>query len=117
MLAKRFEEQRCLIVISDGWGHMGYENVWTIKEAVDDMIKRGVIVIGRCGKPKGWTAFFIYILQNTNQKIWLKNSGQSTQNSPAKTLETQPKTEIWNSTRSFDMWKSIIIYLKRKHEF
>lgn len=37
MLAKRFEEQRCLIVISDGWPY-GYANMpLTLKECVDDL--------------------------------------------------------------------------------
>jgi hypothetical protein len=46
MLAKRFEEQRCLIVISDGWPH-GYPNMPAVlKEHVDDLLRKGVIVIG-----------------------------------------------------------------------
>ena len=46
MLAKRFEEQRCLIVISDGWPY-GYSNMpIALKECVDDMLKKGVIVLG-----------------------------------------------------------------------
>jgi hypothetical protein len=46
MLAKRFEEQRCLIVISDGWP-MGYENMPEIlKKAVENLLNRGVIVLG-----------------------------------------------------------------------
>jgi len=37
MLAKRFEEQRCLIVISDGWPD-GYPNMSAeLKECVDDL--------------------------------------------------------------------------------
>jgi uncharacterized protein (DUF849 family) len=46
MLAKRFEEQRCLIVISDGWPH-GYPKMSTVlKESVDSLLRKGVIVIG-----------------------------------------------------------------------
>jgi len=46
MLAKRFEEQRCLIVISDGWPY-GYPDMpITLKECVDDLLRKGVIVIG-----------------------------------------------------------------------
>jgi nitric oxide reductase activation protein len=46
MLAKKFEEQRCLIVISDGWPY-GYANMaMALKECVDDLLKKGVIVIG-----------------------------------------------------------------------
>jgi hypothetical protein len=46
MLAKRFEEQRILIAISDGWPY-GYENMpVALRESVNMMLKRGVIVIG-----------------------------------------------------------------------
>jgi hypothetical protein len=46
MLAKRFEEQRVLIVISDGWPY-GYVNMpIALKEGVDDLIRKNVIVIG-----------------------------------------------------------------------
>ena len=46
MLAKRFEEQRVLIVISDGWPY-GYVNISiALKEGVDDLLRKGVIVIG-----------------------------------------------------------------------
>jgi Mg-chelatase subunit ChlD len=46
MLAKRFEEQRILVVISDGWPY-GYPNMpIALKENVDDLLKKGVIVIG-----------------------------------------------------------------------
>jgi Mg-chelatase subunit ChlD len=46
MLAKRFEEQRILIVISDGWPY-GYENMpIAVKDSVTDLLRKGVIVIG-----------------------------------------------------------------------
>jgi hypothetical protein len=46
MLAKRFEEQRVLIVISDGWPY-GYANMpIALKEGVDDLLRKNVIVIG-----------------------------------------------------------------------
>jgi nitric oxide reductase activation protein len=46
MLAKRFEEQRILIVISDGWPY-GYTNMpIALKEDVDDLLRKGVIVFG-----------------------------------------------------------------------
>jgi hypothetical protein len=46
MLAKRFEEQRILVVISDGWPY-GYANMpIALKENVDELLKKGVIVIG-----------------------------------------------------------------------
>jgi Mg-chelatase subunit ChlD len=46
MLAKRFEEQRVLVVISDGWPY-GYANMpISLKESVDDLVRKNVIVIG-----------------------------------------------------------------------
>jgi Mg-chelatase subunit ChlD len=46
MLAKRFEEQRVLIVISDGWPY-GYQSMpIALKENVDELLRKGVIVIG-----------------------------------------------------------------------
>jgi hypothetical protein len=46
MLAKRFEEQRVLVVISDGWPY-GYPNMpVSLKETVDNLVKKNVIVIG-----------------------------------------------------------------------
>ncbi len=46
MLAKRFEEQRVLIVISDGWPY-GYTNMpIVLKTNVDELLAKGVIVLG-----------------------------------------------------------------------
>ena len=46
MLAKRFEEQRVLVVISDGWPY-GYERMsFELKKNVDELLRKGVIVIG-----------------------------------------------------------------------
>jgi nitric oxide reductase activation protein len=46
MLAKRFEEQRVLVVISDGWPY-GYANMpISLKETVDELVRKNVIVIG-----------------------------------------------------------------------
>jgi hypothetical protein len=46
MLAKRFEEQRVLVVVSDGWPY-GYANMpIALKETVDSLIRKNVIVIG-----------------------------------------------------------------------
>jgi nitric oxide reductase activation protein len=46
MLAKRFEEQRILVAISDGWPH-GYQDMpLALKQNVDSLLSKGVIVIG-----------------------------------------------------------------------
>jgi len=58
MLAKRFEEQRCLIVVSDGWPY-GYPNMpLALKECVDDLLRKGVIVIGVGVETKRMGNFF-----------------------------------------------------------
>jgi hypothetical protein len=46
ILTKRYDEQRCLVVISDGWPY-GYQNIPTaLKESIDTLVEKGVIVIG-----------------------------------------------------------------------
>jgi Mg-chelatase subunit ChlD len=46
ILAKRYDEQRFLIVISDGWPY-GYENVSdALRESIESVQKKGIIVIG-----------------------------------------------------------------------
>jgi uncharacterized protein YegL len=46
MLAKRFEEQRCLIIISDGWPYGYAEMPQTLKKVVNELLNKGVIVLG-----------------------------------------------------------------------
>jgi len=46
ILAKRYDEQRVLVVISDGWPH-GYPEIYgALKESIDNLLKKGVIIIG-----------------------------------------------------------------------
>ena len=46
ILAKRYDEQRVLVVISDGWPH-GYPEIYhALKESTDNLLKKGVIIIG-----------------------------------------------------------------------
>jgi hypothetical protein len=46
ILAKRYDEQRFLMVISDGWPY-GYENMSDVlRESIDAAEKKGIIVIG-----------------------------------------------------------------------
>ncbi len=46
ILAKRYDEQRVLIVISDGLPH-GYPGIdFALKENIDKLLKKGVIIIG-----------------------------------------------------------------------
>jgi nitric oxide reductase activation protein len=46
VLGKRFDEQRFLIVISDGWPY-GYENIDDkLSKTINALQKKGVIIIG-----------------------------------------------------------------------
>ncbi|MEM2099234.1 MAG: hypothetical protein QXU99_05790 [Candidatus Bathyarchaeia archaeon] len=46
VLLKRFDEQRCLVVISDGWPY-GYPNIpLALQESIDSLVKKGVLVFG-----------------------------------------------------------------------
>ena len=46
ILAKRYDEQRVLVVISDGWPY-GYDDMpAALAESIDMLLKKGVIVIG-----------------------------------------------------------------------
>jgi Mg-chelatase subunit ChlD len=46
ILTKRYDEQRCLVVISDGWPY-GYADMPTaLKESIETLIKKDVILIG-----------------------------------------------------------------------
>ena len=88
MLAKRFEEQRCLIVISDGWPY-GYPNMpEALKESVNDLLKKGVIVIGIGVETDRMGNFFKLHSSIYRQKDLINMFGALYANSSAKALET-----------------------------
>ena len=88
MLAKRFEEQRFLIVISDGWPY-GYPNMsLALKECVDDLLKKGVIVIGIGVETERMGNFFKLHVSVYTQKDLINKFGSVYANASAKTLET-----------------------------
>lgn len=88
MLAKRFEEQRCLIVISDGWPY-GYKNMpIALKENVDDLLKKGVIVIGIGAETDRMDNFFRLNASVYTQKDLIKKFGNVYIEASAKALET-----------------------------
>jgi hypothetical protein len=88
MLAKRFEEQRCLIVISDGWPY-GYDNMpMALKECVDDMLRKGVIVLGIGVETDRMDNFFHLHASIYRQKDLIKKFGSVYSNASAKALET-----------------------------
>jgi nitric oxide reductase activation protein len=58
ILSKRYDEQRVLIVISDGWPY-GYDDMPTaLAESIDALLKRGVIVIGLGVETERMSDFF-----------------------------------------------------------
>jgi hypothetical protein len=88
MLAKRFEEQRCLIVISDGWP-MGYENMPEIlKKAVENLLLRGVIVLGIGVETAQMGRFFKLHTSVYTQKDLVNKFGSLYAAASSKALET-----------------------------
>ncbi len=88
MLAKRFEEQRCLLVISDGWPY-GYPNMpLALKECVDDLLRKGVIVIGVGVETKRMGNFFQPHVSVYTSKDLINKLGSVYANASAKALET-----------------------------
>jgi hypothetical protein len=88
MLAKRFEEQRCLIVISDGWPY-GYPNMpMALKECVDDLLKKGVIVIGIGVETDRVGNFFQLHASVYTQKDLINKFGSVYAHASEKALET-----------------------------
>jgi hypothetical protein len=88
MLAKRFEEQRCLIVISDGWPY-GYPNMPTeLKECVDDLVRKSVLVLGIGVETDRMGNFFDLHSSIYSQKDLIKKFGGVYSDASAKALET-----------------------------
>jgi hypothetical protein len=88
MLAKRFEEQRCLIVISDGWPY-GYPDMPSVlKECVDDLIRKSVLVIGIGVETDRMENFFHLHASVYTQKDLIKKFGNVYAEASAKALET-----------------------------
>jgi hypothetical protein len=88
MLAKRFEEQRVLIVISDGWPY-GYPNMpISLKECVDDMVRKNVIIIGIGVETDRMGNFFHLHSSIYTPKDLIKKFGTVYANASEKALET-----------------------------
>ncbi|MCW3994754.1 MAG: hypothetical protein NWE98_01230 [Candidatus Bathyarchaeota archaeon] len=88
MLAKRFEEQRVLVVISDGWPY-GYPDMpEVLKETVDDLIRKNVIVIGIGVETDRMNNFFHLHSSIYTQKDLVNKFGSVYANASAKALET-----------------------------
>jgi hypothetical protein len=88
MLAKRFEEQRCLIVISDGWPY-GYDKMSDVlKESVSNLLRKGVIVIGIGVETSRMKDYFNLHASVYTRKDLVNKFGALYANSSAKALET-----------------------------
>lgn len=88
MLAKRFEEQRCLVVISDGWPY-GYANVSiSLKNTVEDLLKKGVIVIGIGVETDRMGNFFKLNASIHHPKDLIKKFGHTFVESSGKALDS-----------------------------
>ena len=88
MLAKRFEEQRCLIVVSDG-GPYGYPDIPTaLKECVDDLLRKGVLVLGIGVETERMGDFFRLHSSVYTQKHLINKFGSVYANASEKALET-----------------------------
>jgi uncharacterized protein (DUF849 family) len=87
MLAKRFEEQRVLVVISDGWPY-GYPNMpLSLKETVDGLVKKNVIVLGIGVETNRMGNFFHFHSAIYSPKDIYKRFGNLYAEASAKALE------------------------------
>jgi hypothetical protein len=88
MLAKRFEEQRVLVVISDGWPY-GYPNMPDVlKETVNDLIRKNVIVIGIGVETDRMKNYFRLHSSIYHPKDLIKKFGNTYLQASEKALET-----------------------------
>ena len=88
MLAKRFEEQRILVVISDGWPY-GYANMpLSLTECVNDLIRKGVIVIGIGVETERMKNFFHLHASIYTPKDIVKKLGNAYVEASSKALES-----------------------------
>ena len=88
MLAKRFEEQRCLIVISGGWPYGYLDRPEALKKCVDDLLRKGVVVIGIGVDTKRMGTFFYLQASVYTQKDLVNKFGSIYANASANALET-----------------------------
>jgi len=88
ILAKRYDEQRFLIVISDGWPY-GYSNMSeALKESIDTVQKKGVIVLGIGVETEKMGELFKMSSPVYSQKDLIKRFSRIYNDSSAMALET-----------------------------
>ncbi len=88
MLAKRFEEQRYLIVISDGWPYGYAEMPLVLKKSVESLLNKGVIVIGIGVETDQMGKYFKLYSSVYTQKDLINKFGALYANASSKALET-----------------------------
>ena len=88
MLAKRFEEQRCLIVISDGWPYGYAEMPLVLKKSVESLLNKGVIVLGIGVETDQMGKYFQLHSSVYTQKDLINKFGALYANASTKALET-----------------------------
>ena len=87
ILSKRFDEQRVLVIISDGWPY-GYSNIYNeLKASIDDLLKKGVIVIGVGVETDRMGLFFKLNAEVHTQKDLIKRFSRIFINASAAALE------------------------------
>jgi nitric oxide reductase activation protein len=88
ILAKRYDEQRFLIVISDGWPY-GYSNMSeALKESIDTVQKKGIIVLGIGVETEKMGELFKLSSPVYSQKDLIKRFSKIYTDSSAMALET-----------------------------
>jgi nitric oxide reductase activation protein len=87
ILSQRFDEQRVLIVISDGWPY-GYPDICNeLTETIDHLLKKGVIVIGVGVETDRMGVFFKLNAEVHTQKDLIKRFSNIFVNASAAALE------------------------------
>jgi hypothetical protein len=87
ILSKRYDEQRVLVVISDGWPY-GYSDIpAALKESIDKLVKRDVIVIGIGVETERMSNFFKLSAAAYNQKDLVKRFAKIFVSASAAALE------------------------------
>jgi len=88
ILTKRYDEQRFLIVISDGWP-CGYPDIINaLSESIDSLQKKGIIVIGVGLETERMKNFFKLNCAVYNQKDLIKKFAKIYVNASASALES-----------------------------
>lgn len=87
ILSQRFDEQRFLVVLSDGWPH-GYPNIATaLSASIDALAKKGVVVIGVGLETERMNVYFKTSCAVYNQKDLIKKFAKIYVNASMAALE------------------------------